>query len=135
LLYFFYAFHNLHKLTYVAHRHKSIVIAQGNSMLQPLWEFNDVLDALGGCSAVARLCGQQPAAVTNWRRRHGQFPCKYYLTLRCALEDCGFYPNLALFNFFRVSHLMGEKRIKQWGEPKPDAQAARRRRARYDKTP
>jgi hypothetical protein len=108
----FYSFHGLHKLTYVAHRHKSIVIAQGNSMLQPLWEFNDVLDALGGGSAVARLCEQQPSAVSNWRRRHGRFPCKYYLALRCALEDRGFYPDLQLFNFFKAGALIVKFRQK-----------------------
>jgi hypothetical protein len=69
--------------------------------MQPLREFNDVLLVLGGATAVARLCTQQPPAVTNWRRERGRFPCKYYWTIRSALELAGFYPSLELFNFFR----------------------------------
>ena len=81
--------------------HKICIRAHIEKMLQPLWEFNDVLKTLGGATAVARLCKQQPSAVTNWRRRVGRFPCRYYIAIRCALEDRGYYPSLELFNFFR----------------------------------
>lgn len=69
--------------------------------LQTLSDFDEVIDALGGGSATARMCEQRPSAVCNWRRRHAQFPCRYYWEIRCALEDRGYYPSMELFGFFK----------------------------------
>jgi hypothetical protein len=44
----------------------------------------DVIDALGGTSAVADLTGSKPSAVSNWRT-FGAFPPKTYLVLIEAL--------------------------------------------------
>jgi hypothetical protein len=77
-------------------------------MSQTLCQFDEVIDALGGGSATARVCGQRPSAVCNWRVRDARFPCRYYWEIRCALAERGYVPSLALFNFYR-----GEATIKQ----------------------
>lgn len=68
--------------------------------LQPLWTFHDVVDALHGPVAVGRLTGQTCAAVCNWRRYHGLFPCKYYFAIRGALADEGYFAPISLFTFY-----------------------------------
>jgi hypothetical protein len=42
----------------------------------------NVIDALGGTGAVARICGVRSSAVSNWRRI-GKFPPR----VRIPLED------------------------------------------------
>jgi hypothetical protein len=67
--------------------------------MTPLWSFNDVLDALGGPSAVGRLTGNPPSAVCGWRRARNRFPPKYYFLMKSALEDKGYYAPLDLWGF------------------------------------
>lgn len=67
--------------------------------MKTLWEFNDVLRVLGGCSAVARLCNHKPSAITNWRRRTGQFKAHHYFLLRAALAEHDCLPATDLFDF------------------------------------
>ena len=51
---------------------------------------DDVIDALGGTSAVARLLGVSPPVVHNWRGRvRGRFPAETYVVLTAALKDIG----------------------------------------------
>ena len=50
--------------------------------LQPLWTFNEVVDALGGPVAVGRFTGQSCAAVCNWRSVSRLFPSKYYFAMQ-----------------------------------------------------
>ena len=47
-----------------------------------------VVDALGGNSAVVRLTGSSPTAVSNWRQ-FNSFPSKTYLVLNDALREIG----------------------------------------------
>ncbi|WP_338834765.1 hypothetical protein [Bradyrhizobium septentrionale] len=68
--------------------------------LQPLWTFNDVVDALGGPVAVGRITGQTCAAVCNWRRYRGLFPSKYYFCMRAALADEGYFAPISLWGFY-----------------------------------
>jgi hypothetical protein len=41
---------------------------------------DETIDAFGGSSAVARICGIVPSAVSNWRAV-GAIPPKWYLPL------------------------------------------------------
>jgi hypothetical protein len=67
--------------------------------MQPLWKFDDVIDALGGPTCVGKLTGNPASAVCNWRRDRGRFPPKYYFIVKEACERRGFYPALDLFGF------------------------------------
>jgi len=73
--------------------------AMMNLMLQPLWTFDDVVDALGGPAAVGRITGNPASGVCNWKRGHARFPPKYYFVIKAALEDQGYYAPLDLFGF------------------------------------
>lgn len=69
-------------------------------MLHPLWNFDDVVEALGGPTAVGRLTGQPASGVCNWKRGpRARFPPKYYFLIKLALEDKGYYAPLDLFGF------------------------------------
>lgn len=48
----------------------------------------DVVDALGGNAAVARMTGRTPNAVTNWRARLN-FPPDTFVALTAALAEAG----------------------------------------------
>jgi hypothetical protein len=67
--------------------------------LQPLWDFDDVIEALGGPTAVGRLTGNPASGVCNWKRSHSRFPPKYYFLIKTALQDRGYYAPLDLFGF------------------------------------
>lgn len=69
-------------------------------MLQPLWNIDDVLDVLHGPTEVGRLTGNVCAAVTNWRRERGHFPAKYYIVLKMALADEGYYGALPVMGMW-----------------------------------
>ena len=49
---------------------------------------SEVIDALGGNSAVARLTSSRPNAVSNWRAS-GRFPANTYLILKDILAQQG----------------------------------------------
>lgn len=49
---------------------------------------HEVVKALGGTSAVARLTGRKPQNVSNWKAS-GHFPPNTFTTLTKALEDRG----------------------------------------------
>jgi hypothetical protein len=51
--------------------------------------FDDVVDALGGKSAVGRMLDQNSAAVCNWKRRRQRFPTKFYLIMKDELDARG----------------------------------------------
>lgn len=57
-------------------------------MAEELLSTGDVMDALGGTSAVARLTGRKPQAACNWRR-FTKFPANTYLVMRRALTERG----------------------------------------------
>jgi DNA-binding transcriptional regulator YdaS (Cro superfamily) len=48
----------------------------------------DLVRALGGGSAVARVIGVSPSAVSNWQRL-GRFPARTYLQIRRRLKAKG----------------------------------------------
>lgn len=66
---------------------------------------SEVIDALGGTAAVARLMGVSLQVVTNWRARK-QFPAYTYLGLKEALGERN-VPN-TLWRFYprRTKHQM-----------------------------
>jgi hypothetical protein len=73
--------------------------------MTPLWDFDEVVKALGGPSAVGRLTNNPASAVCGWRRTKkgaggtARFPPKYYWLIKFALEEKGFYAPLDLFGF------------------------------------
>jgi hypothetical protein len=72
------------------------------SKLLPLSTVADVIDVLGGPTAVGRLTGNPASGVCNWRRERPHFPPKYYPTIQAALKDKGYYAHLHLFAFHGV---------------------------------
>ena len=68
-------------------------------MMQPVWTFEDVIDVLGGPSAVARLTYQHSQSIPIWRKQ-GSFPTRYYFVMKCALADRGYYAPLSLWAFY-----------------------------------
>ena len=80
--------------------------------LIPLWTYDDVVAALGGRNGVAKLTRQPAHAVSAWQNKRGKFPTKYYLIMKCALEDAGYrvVPTVDLFGFFsEASEFRGPK--------------------------
>jgi hypothetical protein len=59
-------------------------------MLQPLNSTSDVIDALGGIEAVARLTRRGETAPFNWRRNR-LFPANTYLAMTSALTARGLF--------------------------------------------
>jgi len=52
--------------------------------------FDEVVEKLGGLSAVGRLCNDQDsAAVCNWKRRRSRFPTKYHKLMKRELRRAG----------------------------------------------
>lgn len=52
--------------------------------MEPLQTTSQVIDALGGTAAAAKLTGRSMQAVSNWRRR-GFFTASVYLVITDAL--------------------------------------------------
>jgi hypothetical protein len=69
------------------------------SVLTPLETFDEIVDALGGKAAVARLTDNKDTAPRVWQEKTGRFPTKYYFTISAALADRGYYAPLSLFGF------------------------------------
>ena len=69
-------------------------------LLKPLWTYDDVVAALGGREGVGRLTRQPPHAVSTWQKQRGKFPTKYYLVMKCALADAGYWAPIDLFAFY-----------------------------------
>ena len=63
-----------------------------------MWTIDDVIDVLGGPSAVARLTNQYSQSIAIWRNR-AAFPPRYYFLMKCKLEDRGYYAPLSLWAF------------------------------------
>jgi hypothetical protein len=56
--------------------------------MQTLETTDDVIDALGGNAAVARLTDRDPGVVWNWRSAYrGSFPASTFLVLQGALRS------------------------------------------------
>jgi hypothetical protein len=70
-------------------------------MLLPVWTVDDIVETLGGPTAVGRLTGQPASGVCNWKRpgQSARIPPKYYFIIKVALEDRGYYAPLDLFGF------------------------------------
>jgi hypothetical protein len=68
--------------------------------MQPLWDFDSVVEALGGPAEVGRLTGNVASAVCNWRRQRNRFPTKYYFVMKSALADRGHYAPIHLWGFY-----------------------------------
>jgi hypothetical protein len=72
-----------------------------SSSLTPLWTFEDVVDALGGTMAVARITHQRSSsAICSWRNHRGLFPAKYYFEIKGALAEAGYFAPISLFSFY-----------------------------------
>lgn len=56
--------------------------------MEQLSTISEVIDALDGPSAIARLTKRTPQAVTNWRAE-GRMPAKLYLVMTDALRSRG----------------------------------------------
>jgi hypothetical protein len=59
--------------------------------MKPLTSPSDVIDALGGTAATARIVGKSLQAVSNWRRHpSGRLPPETFLRLMKALRAGGY---------------------------------------------
>ena len=56
--------------------------------MEPLATTSEVIDALGGTAAVARLTGRSMQAVSNWKER-GLFTAAAYEPISRALSEIG----------------------------------------------
>jgi hypothetical protein len=71
-------------------------------MCQKLTTFDQVTDALGGMTALARLTGRKLTAVSNWRCQNGgRFPTRTYFVIEQALNARGLSAECRLFAFER----------------------------------
>ena len=69
-------------------------------MLQALLSTEEVIKALGGTSAVARLTKSKPSAVSSWKKNeHSRIPSKYYPLIQAALAERHYAPAIHLFSF------------------------------------
>jgi hypothetical protein len=69
------------------------------SVMRMLTAFDEVTDALGGAKELARITGTGPSSHATWRK-YRRFPTRYYLVMRCALEDRGYYAPISLWGFY-----------------------------------
>ena len=52
--------------------------------------FDEVVEKLGGLTAVGQLCNDQDsAAVCNWKRRRSRFPTKFHKVMIEKLSEVG----------------------------------------------
>ena len=68
-------------------------------MREKLTTFDEVADALGGLTALARLTGRKLTAVSNWRCQTGRFPSRIYPVIEGALNEQGLSAEYSLFGF------------------------------------
>jgi hypothetical protein len=75
--------------------------------MTPLFDFDSVVDVLGGPTAVARLTYHRASqSVCNWRNKRGRlFPAKHYFVIKCALAEKGFLVPISLFDFTEPAKL------------------------------
>jgi hypothetical protein len=66
---------------------------------QYLTTFGEVVTALGGVTAVARLTGRTPSAVCNWRRTTGKFPPALYRKIGEPLKKKGYCADMSVWGF------------------------------------
>jgi len=92
--------------------------------LSPLWTYDAVLEALGGAREVGALCDQNANAAYAWRSARGKFPSKYYLTMKGALRDKGYWAPISLWGF----HSKGDA----YSGPKKPPRKERRKKARAE---
>jgi DNA-binding transcriptional regulator YdaS (Cro superfamily) len=57
---------------------------------------SDVIDALGGTSAVAALTGRKPSSVSTWKARN-KLPAETYVVMMDALKGKGKVAPMALW--------------------------------------
>lgn len=59
---------------------------------------DDIVDALGGTTAVAELVGAGLSAISNWKFR-GSIPPEHFLTITEALDERNLSAAPAIFGF------------------------------------
>jgi hypothetical protein len=70
---------------------------------QHLQTFDDVVRALGGSTAVARMCSLSLAAVSAWRKYDAMFPPKYYFKMQHVLKERGCEAPRELWRFVEIN--------------------------------
>jgi hypothetical protein len=68
-------------------------------MLKRLTTFEQVIDELGGVTAVARLTRRTAPAVCNWRKTRRRFPTTLYFVMQGALKVKGAQAERRLWGF------------------------------------
>jgi len=71
------------------------------SPLTLLTTFEEVVRELGGITAISRLAGRSRTAVCNWKAAR-KFPAGEYPTIRDALIELGYRPDMRLFTFRNI---------------------------------
>ena len=59
---------------------------------------DDIIEALGGTSAVAKRAGVSPSAVSNWRAL-GSIPAEYFLAFEAWAGERGVRLDPSVFGF------------------------------------
>ena len=67
--------------------------------LKRLKTFDDVMIALGGSSAVAKMFDLSPAAVSAWRQYGERIPAKWYPAMEHELAERGYFAHRSLWRF------------------------------------
>ena len=75
--------------------------------MEPLASTSEVIDALGGTAAVARLTGRTMQAVSNWRER-GFFTAAAYEPINKALNEAGLRASLCIWKSLPPSALTSQ---------------------------
>jgi hypothetical protein len=70
-------------------------------MRRKLTTFDEVIDAIGGLTAVARLTNRSLTAASNWRCQLGRFPARTYFVIEATLNKRGLSAAPDLFGFER----------------------------------
>lgn len=79
-------------------------------MVQPLFDAEQVIDALGGTKAVAILVGKPYRTVWNWRR-FDVFPSNTYVILTEELNERGYCAPLALWSMLDPSETVSQEQV------------------------
>jgi hypothetical protein len=81
-----------------------------------LHRFDDVVDVIGGERVVGDLGGESHSSVSEWRKKTGLFPARYFFAISRALRDYNCDVPDALFDFIGHRHRPIRTPRARWSE-------------------